>query len=81
MSDMTTDPVSHYVATLAQRHGVTSYKTGHDALAEMITHLSDDDAQTDETQILLVALGRAHVIDGPTFVELLSRHLDECRPV
>lgn len=73
--------VRQYVATLAKQHGVVSVKTGADALAEVITRLSDDKVRTDETEDLLVALGRAHVIDGPTFVNLLGRHLDECRPL
>ena len=47
--------------------------------ASAITRLADDHVETDETEDLLVALRRAHVIDGPTMVDLLGRHLDECR--
>ncbi len=75
------EDVTDYVATLAQRHGVVYAKTGNDALAEVITHLADDDVRTDETENLLVALKRANVIDGKTMVDLLGRHLDECRNV
>ncbi len=75
------EDVTHYVATLARRHGVVYEKTGSDALAEVITHLADDDVRTDETENLLVALKRANVIDGETMVDLLGRHLDECRNV
>ncbi|SMH64470.1 conserved protein of unknown function [Acidithiobacillus ferrivorans] len=73
--------VRQYVAALARRRGVVYAKTGNDALAEAITRLADDDVRTDETEDLLVALKRAHVIDGPTMVSLLGQHLDECRHV
>lgn len=72
------EDVGHYVAALARRHGVVYAKTGNDALAEVITRLADDDVRTDETEDLLVALKRANVIDGPTMVALLGRHLDQC---
>lgn len=75
------EDVRHYVAALARRHGVVYSKTGNDALADVITRLADDDVRTDETEDLLVALNRARVIDGPTMVSLLGRHLDECRYV
>ncbi len=74
------EDIKRYVAALARRHGVVYYaKTGNDALAEVITRLADDGVRTDETEDLLVALKRAHVIDGPTMVSLLGRHLDQCR--
>ena len=73
--------VSQYVAAMAQRHGIVYTKTGGDALAEIITRLSDDDVHTDETEDLLVALKRAGVIDGPTMISLLGQHLDARRPV
>ena len=72
--------VRRYVAALARRHGVVYAKTSNDALAEVITRLADDAVQTDETEDLLVALKRAHVIDGPTMVSLLGRHLDTQHP-
>ena len=73
------EDIKRYVAALARRHGVVYAKTGNDALAEVITRMSDDDVRTDETEDLLVALKRAQVIDGPTMVSLLGRHLDQCR--
>lgn len=81
--ETTTDKedVRQYVAALARRHGVVYAKTDNDALADVITRLASDDVLTDETEDLLVALKRAHVIDGPTMVSLLGRHLDGCRHV
>lgn len=75
------EDVRQYVAALARRYGVVYAKTDNDALADVITRLADDDVRTDETEDLLVALKRARVIDGPTMVSLLGRHLDECRYV
>lgn len=50
-------------------------------MADVITRLADDTVVTDVTEDLLVALKRADVIDGPTMIDLLGRHLDECRHV
>jgi hypothetical protein len=81
VSTATRPRTSVYVAELARRHGVVSVRTPHDALAEVITRLSDDEIATDETENLIVALKRAGVIDGATLVDLLGRHLDERRHV
>ena len=70
-----------YIANLAKRHGVTYVRTGYDALAEVITRLSDDKVESDETENLVVALRRAKVIDGSTMVTLLGRYFDEARGV
>ena len=70
-----------FIADLAKRHGVTYVRTGIDALADVITHLSDDEVESDETEDLLVALRRAKAIDGPTMVTLLGRCIDETRGV
>ena len=73
--------IRRYVANIAKQHGVSSTKTGTDALADLITRLSDDDVRPNsETEDLIVALRRANVIDGPTMIALLGRHLDEHRP-
>ena len=71
--------IDSYVASLAKQHGIAYIKSGNDALADVITRLADDTVVTDETEDLLVALKRAAVIDGPTMVDLLGRHLDQCR--
>jgi hypothetical protein len=84
METVSTDvktPTGIYVAELARRHGVVPVRTSHDALAEVIARLSDDDIATDETEDLIVMLKRAGVIDGATLVDLLGRHLDERRHV
>jgi len=77
----TSSRTSAYVADLARRHGVAYVRTPHDAMAEVITRLADDDIVTDETEDLIVALKRAGVIDGATMVDLLGRHLDEMHHV
>ena len=73
--------VGPFIANLAKRHGVTFAKTGSDAVAGVITRLADDEVITDETEDLIVALRRAHVIDGPTMISLLGHYLDEKRQV
>lgn len=50
------------------------------ALAEVVTHLSDDEVKPDETENLVIALRRANVIDDPTMVTLLGRYFEESRP-
>lgn len=54
-------------------------KTGSSALAEVITRLTGDDVKPDETELLVIALRRANVIDGRTMVTLLGRYFDETR--
>lgn len=71
--------LSTFIAELAKRHGVVYVRDGNSALAEVITRLSDDEVKPDETEKLLIALGRAKIIDGPTFVTLLGRYFDETR--
>lgn len=71
MADVQTE-----VAALARQHGIAYAKNGLDALAQVITHLADDDVVTDITEDTLVALLRAHVIDGRRMVTLLGRYLD-----
>jgi hypothetical protein len=69
--------VAEYVAELARKHGVQYVRTADDALAEVITRLADDEIETDETEDLIVALSRAHVIDGEDRVALLYYYLNE----
>lgn len=72
---------SVYVADLARQHHIAYTRTPCDALAEIVTRLSDDEIVTDETEDLIVALKRKGIIDGATMVDLLGRHLDETRRV
>ncbi|TAM52413.1 MAG: hypothetical protein EPN57_13230 [Paraburkholderia sp.] len=78
--DIPTNGLHQFVADLAKRHRVVYVRDGYSVMAEVITRLSEDDVEPlDETRTLLIALTRAKIIDGPTMVTLLSRHLDETR--
>ncbi len=72
-----TSGLAKFVADLARKHGVKPTRTPNDALAEVITQLSDDVVITDDTEDLIVALKRANVIDGGAMVALLGNYLDE----
>ena len=69
--------VGVFITNMAREHGVSFVRTGSDALADVITHLSDDEVFTDETEYLLIALRRYGIIDGPTMVSLLGRYIDQ----
>jgi hypothetical protein len=47
------------ILALARKHGVTYQPTAHDDLADTFARLSGDDAQLDDTVLLLLALERA----------------------
>ena len=79
ISDIPTAGLKDYIADLARQHGVSYIKTSTDVFAETITRLADDDITTDDTEDLLVALKRAHVIDAETMVALLGNYLEEKR--
>lgn len=70
-----------FIAGLAARHKVSYVPTGASALAQVITSLSDDDVQPDDTEKLVIALRRANVINGLLMVALLGRYFDEERAV
>jgi len=78
-ADIPMTGLSAYIADLAKRHGVAYVKIGSSALAQVITRLSGDDGNPDETEKLVIALRRANVIDGRTMVTLLGRYFDETR--
>lgn len=80
VTNIPTSGLAEFVADLARKHGVRYARTGVDDLADVITRLADDVVATDRTEDLIVALKRAHVIDGPTMVALLGNYLDERRP-
>ncbi|MBN6739839.1 hypothetical protein JKG47_04695 [Acidithiobacillus sp. MC6.1] len=73
--------LSEYIIALAEKRGVRYVKTANDALADVVTRLSDDEVDTDDTEDLIVALRRANAIDGSTMVSLLGNYLDEKRNV
>ncbi len=66
-----------FVVKLARKHGVSYVRTEHDALADVMTRLSDDEVVMDDIENLMVALRRANVIDGRTFISLLGCYIDE----
>ena len=79
--EIPTTGLSVFIAELAKRHGVVYVRTSTDAWAEGISHLFDDDVTPDGTELLVIALRRAKVIDGQTMVTLLGRYFDEMRNV
>ncbi len=77
MIHIPTAGLAKFVADLARKHGVKPAQNSNDALADVITRLSDDVVITDDTEDLIVALKRAGVIDAGTMVTLLGNYLDE----
>jgi len=75
--NMPTKDFAQYIQDLAKKHGVKYIRTGNDALAEVITRLSDDDIDFDNTENTIVALKRAGIIDGKEMVKLLGGYLNE----
>ena len=73
--------VTERVQQLAKENCVVYKKTANDALADVITRLSDDNVVTDATEDLIVALKRANVISGEVMVSLLGQHLREIKHV
>jgi hypothetical protein len=76
--------IREFVINLAREHGVKYTPTRADVMAGVITRLSGDDVEQDDIDDLIVALSRAHIIDGDEFVTLIGRHFEEkhhARPV
>lgn len=69
--------IPSFASHLAAKNGVTYKRNNESVLAEIITSLSDDDVNPDDTQKLLIALTRANVISGHDMVLLLSKYLNE----
>lgn len=79
-----TTGLNKYIGDLARQHNVRYIPTGDDALAEVITRLSDDDVIMDEVELLLLALERAGVVPSADVVPLHVNYLREkfnVRPV
>jgi hypothetical protein len=62
---------------LAQQHGITHQHSQLDQLGDSITRLSDEEIILNETQWLLIELGRAHILTGRESISLLNRYLQE----
>lgn len=79
-----TTGLAKHIGDLARQHNVRYVRTDDDALAEVITQLSDDDVVMDEVELLLLALERAGVVDSADVVPLHVNYLREkfnVRPV
>lgn len=80
-SNIPTSGLADFITDLAQKYGIQYARTPNDALADVITRLADDVIVPDETENLVVALKRAHVIDGQTMVTLLGNYFDELKHI
>lgn len=69
--------IAQRVNDLAKRHGVAYEKTRGDALADVITRLSDDELEQDDICDLLLALLRKGVISKAEWVDMLHSYLTE----
>lgn len=75
--DIPTIGVAQFITDLAKRHNISYVKTPNDALAEVITRLSDDDVELDDVVLLLIALERAGIIPSEKVVPLHVNYLRE----
>lgn len=72
-------PASKIVKELAQSHNVVYQQTNSDRLASNITRLAGDVVKMDATELLLIALRRANVVDSKQMISLQVRHLKESK--
>lgn len=72
-----TSGLADYITGLARQHGVTYERTSNDALAEVITRLSDDNVKIDPVVLLLLPLECAGVIPSGNVVPLHVNYLRE----
>jgi len=68
-----------FVKKLAQSHKVVYQPTNSDQLAANITRLAGDVVKMDVTELLLIALRRANVVDSKEMINLQVRHLKESK--
>ena len=62
---------------LARRHGIRYERAGYDDWAEAVSRVAGDDVELDETEWLLVALGRAEIVADLENTLLHARYLAE----
>lgn len=75
-----TSDISSLVRSLAAANEINCIRTPVDALAEHFTRLSDDQVdELDETQLLIIALRRAGVINKNDAMKLQAAYLAENR--
>jgi hypothetical protein len=66
------------IQQLAQQHGIVVHQHSQlDELGDMFTNLSGDEIELDETQWLLVEIGRAGILKGSENVLLHAQYLSE----
>lgn len=65
------------ILAIAQKHNITYKRTALDDWADTVNWLSDDDVHFDEIELLLIAIGRAKVIEGIERTLLHHRYLKE----
>ena len=76
----TRNPIMKQIHDLASRHNVRHVAGRWDELANAITRLAGDDVQLDETELLLVALGRAGVLSDRETVRMAAAYIRHSRP-
>ena len=80
ITSQVTSDISSLVRSLATANEVNCIRTPVDALAEHFTRLSDDRVdELDETQLLIIALRRAGVIEKNDAMKLQAAYLAENR--
>ena len=65
------------IRQLAQQHGIAHQHSELDEWGETVTRLSGDETELDETQWLLVELGRRGILTGSANVLLHAQYLSE----
>jgi hypothetical protein len=65
------------ILALAKKHGISYHQTALDELADNISRLSDAEVEFDEIENLLVAIGRANLINGKDRILLHHKYLME----
>jgi hypothetical protein len=66
-----------HIHRIATRHGLTYQNDGIAHVARQIENVFGNAVQPDETEQLIIAIGRAGVIDGQDLTRLHGRYLRE----
>lgn len=84
-SELSTIPagedVSTFVRALASKHGISAEETQSDRLAYVITRISGDEVELDETERLLVALCKKDIISDVFMTSALGKYFRELKRV
>lgn len=68
------------IRALARLHAVTYERSKLDDLADNITRLAGDDVELDEVERLLIALGRAGVLNARELTRYQAAYLRQAHP-